>query len=259
MEASSSGKRSGGRSFRDLSSTKEGSLALAIGAALLAGLLLLLFVQRYRDDQNRNGAVKSVFVARALIPRGSSADVVASQQLLQRTDIKGSDIKAGAITDPSVLRGEVAVRDIYPGSQITAPDFQTSGDLVTPRLRGTDRAIAVPVDTSHGLVGQVKDGDHVDVLAGFGASGQGGASRASVRTLLQDVVVLRAPGGGGGGIGGASGGSNAVLKLSDRAAVRVAYASDNGKLWLVLRPPVGARDSGPSTVVEQSVGAGGGR
>ena len=85
MEASTSSKRTGGRSFRDLTSTREGSLLVALGAALLAGLLLLLFVQRYKDNQNAKGATKSVFVARALIPRGSSADVVASSQLLQRT------------------------------------------------------------------------------------------------------------------------------------------------------------------------------
>jgi Flp pilus assembly protein CpaB len=168
VEASTSSKRPGGRSFRDLASTREGSLLLALGAALLAGLLLLLFVQRYRDDQNKSGSLKSVFVARALIPRGSSADVVASGQLLQRTGIKGSEIKSGAVTDPSTIRGEVAVRDIYPGSQITTSDFRAGGDEVIPKLRSTDRAIAVPVDASHGLR-----------LAPAGASGQTATATAS--------------------------------------------------------------------------------
>jgi Flp pilus assembly protein CpaB len=228
-------------------------MLLALGAALLAGLLLLLFVQKYKDNQNSKGALNTVFVARALIPRGSSADIVASQQLLQRTGIKGAQVKAGAITDPSVLRGEVAVRDIYPGSQITATDFQASGDEVIPKLRGTDRAISVPIDASHSLAGQLHDGDHVDILAGFGGGGQGAAARASVRTLLEDVVVLRAPQNNGGGIGSNGGGNSVVLKVSDRDAVRMAYAADNGKVWLVLRPPVGARNSAPLTVVEQNV------
>jgi Flp pilus assembly protein CpaB len=256
VEASTSSKRGGGRSFRDLTSTRQGSLLVALGAALLAGLLLLLFVQRYRDDQNAKGTVKSVFVARALIPRGSAADVVAASQLFQRTDIKGGQIKTGAITDPSVIRGQVATRDIYPGSQITASDFQASSDQVIPKLRGTDRAIEIPVDNSHGLVGQLHDGDRVDVLAGFGGTG-GAASRATVRTLVDDVVVLKAPAGSGGGVN-SNGGNNAtaVLKVSDRDAARLAYASDNGKVWLVLRPAVGARNSSPITVIEQNVTAG---
>jgi hypothetical protein len=34
----------------------------------------------------------------------------------------------------------------------------------------------------------------------------------------------------------------------------VAYAADNGKVWLVLRPPVGAKNSPPATVVAQTLG-----
>ena len=255
MEASSAGNRGGRRSMRDVLSTREGSIAVAVATALLAGLLLLVFVQRYRDNANSSTVSTSVFVARSLIPRGSSADIIASQQLLQRTNLRGSQVRSGAISDPTVLHGQVAVADIYPGQQITLADFTAAAPGVGSRLTGTDRAVAVPVDSAHGLVGQVQAGDYVDVLAGLG----GGAAGPSIRTLLQNVQVLGAPGGGGGGGigGGGGGGGNIILKVSDQAAARLAFAADNGKVWIVLRPPAGAKQSPPASVTAASVSAGG--
>ena len=39
-----------------------------------------------------------------------------------------------------------------------------------------------------------------------------------------------------------------ILQLTDRQAAQVALASDNSRLWFLLRPPVGAEDSKPATV-----------
>lgn len=249
MEASSSGKRAGGgRSLKDVTSTRQGSLMLALGAAILAGILLLLFVQHYRDDANKKGAATSVFVAKSLIPHGSSAEVIASNNLLERTSLRGSQVQSGAISDPSEIAGKVALVDIAPGQQIKASDFGVAGDGIGYKLTGTDRAIAVPVDSTHGLVGQVRAGDHVDVLAGISGAG-GGAARPTIRTLLQNIEVLQAAGSGGGGLGGGSnGGANVILRATDKEALLLAFVADNGKIWLTLRPPAGAKETAPAAV-----------
>jgi Flp pilus assembly protein CpaB len=251
MDALSATNKIGRRSPSNILSTRGGAMMVAAAAAILAGILLFVFVQRYRTSQNASSAVTPVFVARGLIPQGSAADLIASEQLLQRTTLRGSQVQAGAITDPSVLHGEVAATNIYPGQQITAGDFTTSG-TVASELAANQRALSVPVDSSHGLVGLVHTGDHVDVLASY--TGGAGANGGSVKTLLQDVLVLSAPGAVSGGVGSSGGNSNIVLRVSDQAATGLAYAADNGKVWVVLRPPLGASQAAPSSASKTSSG-----
>jgi Flp pilus assembly protein CpaB len=222
---------------------------LAAAAALLAGLLLFVFVSS-RDNNGGSGGAQRVLVAKQLIPKGSSGDVIAAQQLATATEFKGSQVKDGAITDPKTLQGDVAKADIYPGQQITAGDFTNSDEGVSSKLSGGQRAVAVPVDEAHGLIGDVKIGDHVDVLAGFTQNGSAGTNRPVLRTLLQDVLVLNAPKGNGGISGN---GANITLRVSDDQAANLAFAADNGKVWILLRPPAGARQSPPSTVSLQTL------
>jgi Flp pilus assembly protein CpaB len=245
MDVSSATTRIGRRSPGDVLSTRGGAMAVAAVAAVLAGVLLFAFVQRYRSNQNAASASTTVFVARSLIPQGSSASAISSQQLLQRTALRGSQVQAGAITDPSVLRGEVAVTNIYPGQQITAADF-TPSTTIASELSGEQRAIAVPVDSFHGLIGFVHTGEYIDVLASF-PGGTTSGRLGVVTKLLQDVLVLSAPSASsGGGLPGGNSNSNIVLRVSEKDAASVAYAADNGKMWVLLRPPLGATQS-PST------------
>jgi Flp pilus assembly protein CpaB len=234
------------RSLKDMTSTKEGSMTLAIGAAIIAGLLILVFVKAYKDNVNGDNASESVFVARALIPKGSSASIIASQQLLQRTSLKGKDVKSGAIKDPSSIAGQVAAEDIAPGQQITASSFRSGGEGVASELAGTDRAIAVPVDATHSVNGEVHAGDHVDVLVGLAGTGAG-VGQPTLRTVLQNVTVLSGVNSSGGGVGNdGSGGGNVILRVTDKQATLLAFASDNGRIWLTLRPPSGAKQNAPS-------------
>jgi Flp pilus assembly protein CpaB len=236
-------------------STREGSIILAVGAALLAGILLLVFASQYRNHVDEDAAPTSVLVARNLIPKGSSGDVVASDKLVTSTSFKGSQVKEGAVTDPAALKGRVAARDIYPGQQVTVGDFTTGGTTVAAKLTGAERAVSIPVDQAHGLVGQVQTGDHVDVLAGFGQGGSG-SDRPTLRTLIDDVTVLATPSGDGGSGGVGEGASNIILRVNSDEATKLAFTADNGKVWIVLRPPTGASKTKPSAVSLQSLLAG---
>ena len=247
MEASSQSvrRRIGGRRPSDLLSSRRNAIVVAVICAALAGILIYAFVQQYRHSVNTSATNAPVYVATGLIPRGTAASEVASTGLYKFTRIKSSQVLAGAIADPSVIKGEVAATDIYPGAQLTAADFTRSGVTIGSQLSGTDRAISVPVDAAHGLIGFVQAGDRVDVLSSVGTGGSHGV----VNVLAQNVLVLSAPGGGGGGLGGTNNTSEIVLRVTDKQAVSMAFAADNGRVWITLRPPVGAVNTVGSTPV----------
>jgi Flp pilus assembly protein CpaB len=182
-----------------------------------------------------------VLVARALIPRGTPGESIATQNLYQVTTVRRDQLRATAITNPGLLTGEIASHDILPAAQLTTADF-TSVDASDLRyqLKGAERAIAVPVDATHGLIGQLSVGATVDVYVAV-SSAPGTATRGAgpiVQLLAPDILVLAAPGAAGGSAGGSS--SVAVLRVTTEQAAQFAYAAENARLWFVLRPQVGA-------------------
>ena len=44
-----------------------------------------------------------------------------------------------------------------------------------------------------------------------------------------------------------------TLKTTSYQSQKLAFASDNGKVWLVLRPPTGARASAPKLVTVETL------
>jgi Flp pilus assembly protein CpaB len=101
------------------------------------------------------------------------------------------------------------------------------------------------------MIGEVRTGDHVDVLGGFNATNAAGAGRPEVRTLMANVLVLSAP--GADTSGKQANNSNITLRVSANDATRLAYASDNGKVWIVLRPPTGGTNPNASPATLESL------
>lgn len=235
-------------------STRNGTLAVSGIAALLAGALLLVFLNEYRDSTRDDDARVSVVVAQRLIERGSSADVLADESVFQRASVPKGELKEGAVVDPGTLEGKVAVGDVYPGEQITTSDFVLVYPHAINKLSGPGRAIAIPADSVHGNTAELRPGYRVDVLAAFNSEenqpGSGGSP--VMKMLLRDVLVLRAPIGGTGAEG--SSGGDIVLKARDDKAAQIAYTADNGKLWLLLRSQAGASNTPmPDLVTLQTV------
>jgi Flp pilus assembly protein CpaB len=213
-------------------------------AAALAALLLLVYLNRYRNNLNAQNAAVSVLVAKSLIQKGTPGDLIGTKSLFQATSVPKAQLKTGALTDPSTLRGLVALTDIFPGQQLTIQSFGVvRAGAVASQLSAFERAVAIPVDATHGLIGEVQPGDHVDVLVGL----SGGTAGSIIKTLLQNVPVLLTTGG------------SLTLRVSDAQASRLAWASDNGKIWVTLRPPAGARQSTPRIVSLSTVVLGGPR
>jgi Flp pilus assembly protein CpaB len=234
---------------RKIFSTRGGTLAIGLLAAGVAALLLLVYLNRYRHNLSQQTAPVGVLVAKSLIPKGTPGSLIGTKVLYQATSIPRDQLKEGALSDPAALQGQVALADIYPGQQLTTTSFGAlaAGELADD-LTEYDRAVAVPVDATHGLVGTIRPGNHVDILVGFNAGAQTGAPVGSIiKTLLQNIVVLQA--------------TNASLtfRVNDRQANRLAWASDNGKIWVTLRPQAGARQTVPRIESLNSVFTGGPR
>jgi Flp pilus assembly protein CpaB len=233
-----------------LTSTRRGTLALAALAALLAGAAVLVYLNNYRHSVNTGATPATVLVAKHLIPKGTPGNAVAATGMFTTTTIRESQLLTGAMSDPVSLRGRVVTHDIFPGQQLTTADFAVGGASVASTLTQAQRLITVPLDAAHGLIGQIASGDRVDVFAGFnvipvdarGVPTQGGQSRPVLKLILQNVPVVDVTKGNQGNTGAIS------LKVDDADAENLAFASDNGKLWLVLRPPNGAKPVSPRLV-----------
>jgi Flp pilus assembly protein CpaB len=225
----------------NLLSSRRGTLLLGAGAAVIAAILLIVYLNRYRSSLKGADESVPVLVAKQYIQKGAPGSVIGSTHLYQIASIPKKELRDGALTDPRALRGLVAADDIYKGQQFTVADFApTAPDALQNKLTGKARAIAISLDASHGLMGQINAGDHVDVYVGVNIQGPGGAV-PTLKLLIQNALVLRTP------ASGASPGT-VVLRANGAQTPLLAYAADNGKIWLFLRPASGAKPVLPGLI-----------
>lgn len=239
-----------------LVSTRRGTLLAAALVALLAGASILVYLNSYRESLKSQGAVVTVLVAKGTIDKGTSGSVVAAKNLYTATTIRESQLLEGAISDPAALRDKVATREIFDAAQLTAADFGDAGDSLAAQVTDRQRVVSVPFDSAHGLIDGIEPGNRVDVYAGFnviplGADGRptsGGQSRPMLRLILANVSVLAV-----GEKASGSGTTNVSLRVDDVDAAQLAFAADNGKLWLALRPSSGAKPSRSGIVTVETM------
>jgi Flp pilus assembly protein CpaB len=221
-------------------SSRGWAIALGVGAIVLAAILLVVYLDRYRARVGGENAPTPVLVAKQLIPQGTPGTIIGSEGMYQATTLPRRDVEVGAIADPSYLTGRAAAADILPGQQFTSTDFASSDTAsVESQIKGAERAIAVSLDNVRGVTSQVQVGDNVDVYT---------AVAGIVKLFRPNVKVLAIP-----SIPGPSGGGNLVLKIQTRDAAQWAYAQDNTQLWFVLRPVIGAKPTVPSTANSSTV------
>ena len=214
-------------------SSRGWAIALGIGAVALAAILLVVYLDRYRDRVGGESAPTPVLVAKQLIPAGTPGNIVASQGMYAATTLPAKEVEVGAVADPSYLAGRAAVADIFPGQQVTATDFAVSDTAaVDSQITGAERAISISIDNVHGSLSQLQAGDSVDIYTSVAGT---------VRLFEPNVKVLTVP-----SVPGPSGGSNLVLRILTADAARWAFAADNTQFYFVLRPVVGAKPTKPS-------------
>ena len=216
--------------------TRQGTIVVGVAAAVLAAILLLVYLSHYRSSVKGSTEPVTVLVAKRLIPKGTSGNSIAEQNIFVVTTIPKGQLKLGAISDPAVLQGTVAAADIYPNQQLTTNDFTTKtvGALAS-QLTGRWRGFSLPaLDAAHGLSPDIQAGDHVDVYAQV---------RGVTGLVMSDVLVLASP---TAATGSAPASGNYILRIPSSKAAKFAWIGENGKYWLVLRPAAKALPTPPT-------------
>jgi Flp pilus assembly protein CpaB len=235
-------KRPAADSLKQFVSTRRGAFTVAAVAATLAGLVLVVFINRYKQDVSAGLAPAPVLTADRVIPRGTAANEVIAEKLFKPTAVPEEKVRPGAVTQASQITGRVAVRDVLPGQQITMADFASVADPIRSRLTKRERAIQIPIDKVHGLLTTVRAGDRVDILAAFNStSTTTGSGTPVLEPLVRDIRVMQ------------NSGDSVILETTDQQGARLAFAADNAKLWFLLRPPIGATDSKQTSVSQDSL------
>jgi Flp pilus assembly protein CpaB len=221
-------------------SSRGWAIALGIGAVVLAAILLVVYLDRYRSRVAGENAPTPVLVAKQLIPAGTPGTLVASQGMYAPTTLPAKEVEVGAISDPAYLSGRAAAADIFPGKQFTATDFAASDTAsVDSQITGAQRAISISIDNVHGSLSQLQAGDSVDIYTSVAGA---------VKLFEPNVKVLAIP-----TIPGPSGGGNLILRILTGDAATWAYAADNTQFYFVLRPVVGAKQTKPSQATAATV------
>ena len=126
-------------------------------------------------------------------PRAARGDMIAARACSRPPASSATRSRRGRSPIPPSLRGQVAVARHRPRASSSRPPTSPSRRIrCSAGSRHDQRAVTIPLDAAHGMIGQVQTGDHVDVFAGFQVQpdGIGAAARPVLRVLLQDVEVL---------------------------------------------------------------------
>jgi pilus assembly protein CpaB len=229
-----------------MTSSRTGTLVLGAITAVVAAALLLVYVSQVRKDASNQSATVSVLVANTYIPKNTGGDTIAAKKWYSIVATPKNLVEEGAITDAGSINGRVAAHDIYPNSQLTTADFADApSGAVTYKLADNERAISIPLDSAAGLTPFLQAGDKVDIVAGYnvipiGANGapiSGGAqARPVVKSIAQGIDVLEVPSSDGSGSGSGNNG-NVVVRVTEQQAWDIAFAINNGTIFLLGAPP----------------------
>jgi Flp pilus assembly protein CpaB len=234
--------------------TPRRTVVAGIAALVVATILLLVYLSHYRSSVESENATVQVLIANDFIKAGASAESLARDGKYDVTAIPKDQAKDGAIIDAGEIRSQVTSSDIFPGQQLTETDFgATSGALSAssdllgdgPKT-GTWRAMAINLDSPHGIKPQAQTGDHVDVYVQV---------EGTLGPLMQDVLILAAPDQVAAGTSAPTS-TNYILRVPTKDVTRFAYAAQNGSIWFVLRPQTQAKPAGTARVNSSNVFSG---
>ncbi|MCX5711205.1 MAG: Flp pilus assembly protein CpaB [Candidatus Omnitrophica bacterium] len=238
-------------------------LIIGIGLALIA----IFMIKVYLDEQNRAAKLRAkqeleaiqanqtpVLIAKKDIAQG----VVIDPDWLEAKIVPNSRVEGGAVKSVDRISGMLTVAPISRGEQITLDklSFKRSGDLASITPVGK-RAITIVSDNASSLVGMIKGGDYVDVIALVNipiqvVQGKPVTQLTSI-PLFQNVLILAV----GQETGTASpameqlarygkqtapdSSSLITLALSPKEAGLLSFVQEQGKIRLVLRSPTDAK------------------
>jgi pilus assembly protein CpaB len=220
------------------------SIILAFILAVVAVVLVRNYIAQTERKFVKEEKKAFVVVATANIPAGTTID----ETMVRFEGIPEKYVQPKAISSQSLVVGKRAMADIFAGEQIMATKLtlavkDTSLAMRTPQGK---RAMTITIPFLSAVGGKVRPGDYVDVVGIFPynaqVDGKVVTELVSV-TLFQNILILGVEGAGGIAARGqaapaASTDLIVTLALTPKEIAMLIYAMDQGKLKLVLRPPL---------------------
>ena len=211
----------------------------------MAALLTSFYVTSYKRHVQRSEDHVTVLVAKQDISEGTpGAD---ASRMLASEDVPRHSVVPGAITKPDQIANLVATQKTLQGEQVTTRRFGSLTELgVRAQLKGTMRAFQFVGDQDQMLAGTLRDGDHVDIVAGVTEN------KEYSRVFIRNLKVLQAP------VAPAAGSKltnnfnadfSAMLAMTDNQAQKFQWilmnaSNKRGERWhLELRPVIHDADS----------------
>jgi len=217
------------------------NILIAIGLALVAMLLVLLYVTNYKRSVQHGEAQVPVFVASHDIAANTSgADIIAKHDVHELT-IPKRNVVPGAISSVDQIRSLVLSSPIYAGEQVTVRPFSdVAAQGIRAHLRGTMRAIELAGDPNQLLASTLREGDHVDVLANLRTDPN--SNQYADKIVVRNLLVLQAPSESTAAKATGNDSTSVILAVPDTWVPRLFYAYHNGDWSLELRPVINPAD-----------------
>jgi Flp pilus assembly protein CpaB len=221
--------------------TRLRNLMLPVGLAVLAVVLIGIYIVSYRNSVTNGAELVKVLVAARDIPAGTKGSAVAGGGYLKTQTVPRRAVVPGSVVSGAPLTSLVSTDPIYKGEQITLRQFGPIAQAgIFAKFSGKQRAVALLGEPTQLLDGTLSDGDRVDVVATAKYTSFG-LQRATSRVVLRNLLVLEAP--DGETDVSSSEKTSTTLVMNDRQTQTMAWAMKNTTWFLTLRPTKRPRDS----------------
>jgi len=238
------------------------NIAVAIGLALVAMLLVLLYVKNVRRSAQTDVANVQVYVAGKDLSAGTSGGQIVKGHDLKLQSVQKRDVVPGAISSPAQIDSLMLAAPLYEGEQVTLRRFTSAAaEGIRAQLTGTMRAVQVPGDANQLLAGTLQAGDRVDLVGNIHVTGTSGSQSDATKIVLRNLRVLSASSGAGSGSkvtpSGGSSSDSVILAVTDQQVQRLFFVLKNADWTLELRPVLNPADSKGPTETSDTILKGG--
>ncbi len=229
------------------------NIAIAVGLALVAMLLTLVYVTNYRRAVQHSAGTVQVYVAARDIPAGTAGADIAKGHELRELSLPRRAVVPGAISSPQQISNLLLTEPLYNGEQVTLRRFATAAAQgIRAQLHGPMRAIQIAGDPNQLLAGTLQAGDHVDLVASIRTNTN--STTAASLIVLRDLLVLVAPTQTDASkLSSPGAASSVILDVGDTQVQRLFYVLKNADWSLELRPVTDASDSAGRVATAHSI------
>jgi pilus assembly protein CpaB len=211
-------------------------IALAFG--LIAVVLVYFYIQQVQNKPTTAMEMQRVVRTTADIPKGTTI----ARHMVEEIEMNADAVTSDMVTELDEVIGKVAMMNIYEGSFLMNQMFEeeTAIEQLSRMLQEGERAVTIGVTEVSGLGGNLKVGDHVDVLVTILTNEEVGVP--STFTVLRDIGVMAV----GQDIGFQEGtegeftqpvSKSVTLRVSPSQAEILALSTEVGSMRLSLRDP----------------------